>query len=49
MELLLLPVDGLLEELKLVESRIKGEGFVIMDHAFLSIIDVKTWSVTYFR
>ena len=42
-------VDGLMEELKLVESRMRGEGFVNMDHTFLSMMDVKTWSATYFR
>ena len=40
-------VDGLVEELKLVESRMRDEGFVIMDHAFLSMMDVETWSATY--
>ena len=40
-------VDGLVEELKLVESRMRDEGFVIMDDAFLSMMDVETWSATY--
>ena len=38
-----------MEELKLVESRMRGEGFVIMNHAIISMMDVETWSVTYFR
>ena len=27
----------------------RGEGFVIMNHAIISMMDVETWSVTYFR
>ena len=38
-----------MEELKLVESRMRGESFVIMDHTFLSMVNVETWSATYFR
>ena len=27
----------------------RGEGFVIMNHAIISMMDVETWSATYFR
>ena len=36
-------VNGLAEELNLVKSWMRGEGFVIMDHAFLSMMYVETY------
>ena len=42
-------MDDIVEELKLIESRMRGEGFVIADNAFLSALDTETWAAIHFK
>lgn len=36
-------MDDILEELKLIESCMRGKVFVITDNTFLSAFDTETW------
>ena len=39
----------IVEELKLIESRMRGEGFVIVDNDFLSSLNTETWVAIHFK
>ena len=45
---LLVHVDGLAGEMRLMESRMRGEGYVLADNTFLSQLDTETWCRTFF-
>ena len=44
-----LRMDDIVEELKLIVSRMRGEGFVNADNTFLSALDNETWAAIHFK
>ena len=43
-----LRVDDIVENLKSIESHLRGEGFVIADKMFLSALDTEAWAAIHF-
>ena len=45
---LLVRVDTWAGKMRLVESRMRGEGYILADNAFLSLLNTETWCRTFF-